>query len=432
MSSLSAFARALAHLDDASKYTDLHEEVIERLKHPQSILTVSVPLRMDDGTLRIFEGYRVRHSDLRGPAKGGLRFHPDVNLDEVKSLAFWMTCKCAVMDLPFGGAKGGLAVDPKKLSVSELERLSRSLIVRLADVIGPDQDIPAPDVYTNARIMGWMMDEYSHLVRQRTPAVITGKPVSLGGSRGRESATGRGGFICLQELVKERQWKPEDLTVAIHGFGNAGQAMAQLLHTEGYRVVAVGDSRGAVCNEEGLDVPGLIRFKNEESELKAVYGKGSVSAFDGGKEISNKELLALEVDILVPAALADTVNKDNAAAVRAKVIVELANGPLDDEADRIVAKREVTVIPDIVANAGGVTVSYYEWVQNRCGDYWTEEEVHHRLEKRMREQFQMVHDIALEYGVTLRKAAYILALRRIGAAVEALGTHWDFSGGDAD
>lgn len=421
------FVEALARLDDVLEYSNVHPEIIERLRFAQSTLTVSVPLRMDDGSLRVFEGYRVRHSDLRGPAKGGLRYHPKVELDQIKTLAFWMTCKCAVLNLPYGGAKGGIAVDPKSLSPAELERLSRQFIVRIADAIGPDIDIPAPDVYTNSRIMGWMMDEYSHLVRKRTPAVITGKPVSLGGSLGRDTATGRGGFICLQAYMKEKKRKPEDTTVAIHGFGNAGQAIARLLFEEGYKVVAVSDSRGAIFRKEGLDVPSVIDHKNEKSELKAVYCDGSVCESVDAEQLENEELLELDVDVLVPAALSNTIVAENARNVQAEVIVELANGPVSGEADAILEKAGKSVIPDILANAGGVTVSYYEWVQNRTGDYWTEEEVHERLEKRMNKEFKNVYSLAREKQISLRKAAYVLALQRIGEGYEALGTQRYFS-----
>lgn len=418
----SPFQRAVARLDEAARYADLHPEVIERLKIPKSVLTVSVPVRMDDGSLRTFEGYRVRHSDLRGPGKGGLRFHPKANLEEVKSLAFWMTCKCAVLDLPFGGAKGGVIVDPKELSPMELERLSREFIARIAPVIGPETDIPAPDLYTNPRIMGWMMDEYSRLAGHRTPGVITGKPLGLGGSRGRDTATGRGGYICLKELERERGWNPAETTVAIQGFGNAGQSIACLLHADGYKIVAVSDSRGGIHRPGGFDVPSLIQQKNERHSLAAVYCTDSVCEIVEAEKIANKTLLELDVDILIPAAMEDAIAGENAPRVRAHTILELANGPLNDEADRILADRGVTVIPDILANAGGVTVSYYEWVQNRCGESWSEAVVHEKLDARMTEQFRHVRNLAEKHGISLRTAAYTLALNRIAETVEALGT----------
>lgn len=418
----SRFAAAFARLQPALRAADVHPEVADRLRHPIASLSVSIPVRLDDGTLRVFTGHRVHHNDLRGPGKGGLRYHPKVTLDELQALAFWMTCKCAVMDLPYGGAKGGIAVDPKTLSPGELERLSRGFIAGLADFIGPDTDIPAPDVYTNARIMGWMMDEYSRIKRRRTPAVITGKPLALGGSLGRDTATGRGGYICLLELARARQWKPGQTTIAIQGFGNAGQSIAQLLHDDGYLVVAVSDSGGGIHRPEGLDVPNLIRHKNARSSIEAIYADHYVSEESGAEPISNEELLALDVDVLVPAALAGVLTAENAGDVRARVIVELANGPVEAAADAVLEKKGVEVVPDILANAGGVTVSYFEWVQNRSGDRWTEEEVNRRLDERMREQFHAVRTRAAKHELPMRTAAYVLALQRIAAAVDALGT----------
>lgn len=429
MSDSSSFAAALKQLDAAIEHSGIHPEVVARLKQPKLTVTVSIPVRMDDGSLRIFEGYRVRHNDLRGPGKGGLRYHPRVDLDEIKALAFWMTCKCAVMDLPFGGAKGGIAVDPKALSTLEIERLSRGFISRIADFIGPENDIPAPDVYTNARIMGWMMDEYSNVTRKRTPAVITGKPIALDGSQGRDTATGRGGFICLKQLSKDYGWEPAKTTVAIHGFGNAGQSVARLLHEDGFKVVAVSDSQGGIYRPEGFDVPSLIQIKTEKRKLEAVYCDGQVCEAVDAETITNQELLALDVDILIPAALSEALHQENAADVRAKVILELANGPTTQEADKILAGKDVLVIPDILANGGGVTVSYFEWVQNRSGDYWTEEEVHRRLEEKMTDQFRAVRAIMKKHAVAMRTAAYVLALQRIGATVEAMGTSHFFGSG---
>ena len=428
MSEHSAFVAALRRLDAAAKLVDIPEETYVRLRHPKAVLTVSVPLRRDDGSLEMFTAHRVHHNDLRGPGKGGLRYHPDVTLDECKALAFWMTCKCAVMDLPYGGAKGGIAVDPKSLSQLELERLSRGLIRRIAEFIGPQLDIPAPDVYTNERIMGWMMDEYAHVVRRHEPAVITGKPLALGGSQGRSDATARGGCVCIAKLAEKRGWKPSETTVAIQGFGNAGQGIARLLADAGYRIVAVSDSSGAIISRDGFDVPSLIQAKNDTRKLEAVYCEGSICDQVPAETISNRELLQLDVDILVPAALEDVITADNAADVRAGVILELANGPITSDADDILDERGVTVIPDILANAGGVTVSYYEWVQNRSGDYWTAEEVRQRLENRMAYQFDQVMRLASDKKVSLRVAAYALALQRLGEAAEAVGTRDLFNG----
>ncbi len=424
---VSQFEQAVSRLDVAARKARVDPELIERLRHPKAMMTVSIPVRMDDGSLRIFEGYRVRHNDLRGPGKGGLRYHPRVDLDEVKTLAFWMTCKCAVVDLPFGGAKGGVVVDPKTLSPLELERLSRGFIARIADFIGPGTDIPAPDVYTNSRIMGWMMDEYSTIMRERTPGVITGKPIALGGSLGRDTATGRGGYICLKELEKERGWKPRDVRVAIQGFGNAGQAVAQFLHRDGYRIVAVSDSQGGIYCDAGFDVPSLVRVKNEQRKLGGFYCHGSVCEAVDATTVTNGELLELDVDVLIPAALSGAVTAANADCVKAGVILELANGPLTSEADNVFAARNTVVIPDILANAGGVSVSYFEWVQNRTGDYWSEDVVHQRLDEKMQREFANVRRLSAEHDVTLRTAAYVLALQRIGDAVEALGTRRFFN-----
>ncbi len=423
----STYESALERLQTALEHADIHPELIERLKKPKAVLTVSIPVRMDDGSLRVFEGSRVHHSDLRGPGKGGLRYHPDVDLEEMQKLAFWMTCKCAVLDLPYGGAKGGITVDPKQLSPRELERLSRGFISRIADFIGPEVDIPAPDVYTNARIMGWMMDEYSKVVRRHSPAVITGKPLSLGGSHGRDTATGRGGYVCIKELEREHGWKPGETTVAIHGFGNAGQSIAALLHADGYRIVAVSDSRGGIHRDSGFDIPEVIHNKNHNNELAAVYCEKSVCENTEARKITNDELLALDVDLLVPAALSGTITADNADNVRAKTIVELANGPITVEADAILDAKDIVIVPDILASAGGVTVSYFEWVQNRSGDVWTEEHVNQRLQERMCTQFKNVRDLAKKHEVSLRTGAYILALKRLGDAVDAMGTSHFFS-----
>ena len=305
---------------------------------PKAVLQVSIPVRMDDGSLRVFKGYRVRHNNHRGPTKGGIRYHPNVSLDEVKALAFWMTCKCAVVGIPYGGAKGGIIVDPRELSHMELERLSRGFIEEAANFIGPDVDIPAPDVYTNARIMGWMMDEYSKIKRQYSPAVITGKPIPLGGSLGRDDATGRGAYYCIKELEKKKHWKPSDITVAVQGFGNAGQHVAKLLHADGYRIVAVSDSKGGIYKPEGFDVPSLIQFKNESRKLKAVYCDGSLCEAIDADTITNEELLELDVDVLIPAALENQITENNVNNIMAKTIVEVANGPTTSAADKVLAK----------------------------------------------------------------------------------------------
>ena len=422
------YAGAIQRLDDAIQHADLGEEALERLKHPKAIIEVSIPLRMDDGSMRVFTGIRVRHDDTRGPGKGGIRYHPNVSLDEVKSLALWMTCKTAVVGVPFGGAKGGIIVNPKELSRLELERLSRGFIERIADFIGPDTDIPAPDVYTNPMIMGWMMDEYSTIHRRRTPDVITGKPLSLGGSLGRNEATGRGAYDCIKQLEKRRGWKPADIRIAVQGFGNAGQSVARLLFEDGYRIAAISDSAGGVYRDEGFDVPSVIQIKNETRQVRAVYCDGTICEAVDADNITNAELLELDVDILIPAALENVITADNAERIKAEVIVEVANGPTTPEADAVLAARDATlVVPDILANAGGVTVSYFEWVQNRQGYYWTEEDVNNRLTEIMRREFDAVHDIMDAKSIDMRTAAYVHALNRIGSAIEAQGTHRYFA-----
>lgn len=422
------FEDAIRRLDRALSYADIEAEVVERLKHPRQALEVSIPVRMDDGSLRVFTGYRVRHDDTLGPTKGGIRYHTRVSLSEVKALAFWMTCKCAVAGLPFGGGKGGVVVNPKELSRLELERLTRGFIDQIADFIGPETDVPAPDMYTNAMIMGWMMDEYSKIRRQRVPDVITGKPVLLGGSLGRDDATGRGAYLCIKELEKRRQWDPAALRVAVQGFGNAGQHVARLLHADGYRVVAVSDSQGGIYNEQGFDVPSLIRGKNETRRLQAIYCEGSLCETVEAETITNEQLLELSVDLLIPAALENQITADNAGRIQAPVVVEVANGPITSEADAVLNQKGILVIPDILANAGGVTVSYFEWVQNRVGLSWTLEEVHARLHEIMSRQFGVVHDFMQQKGIDMRTAAYAVALNRLGEAISSKGTMSYFTG----
>lgn len=416
------FDGAIKRLDVAFKHADIDAETLERLKHPKAIIQVSIPVRMDDGSLRIFEGYRVHHDDTRGPTKGGIRYHPDVDLDEVKALAFWMTCKCAVVGIPFGGGKGGIIVNPKELSKLELERLSRGFVRQIADFIGPDIDIPAPDVYTNSMIMGWMMDEYSKIKRQHTPAVITGKPIQLGGSLGRDTATGQGAYYCIKELEKKNGWKPSEIRVAIQGFGNGGQVVATFLHANGYKVVAVSDSKGGIYTTKGFDIPSITKVKNETRKLQAVYCEGSVCEMIDAEKITNEELLELDVDILIPAALENQITGENAERIKAPFIVEIANGPTTNEGEAILDKKGTVVIPDILANAGGVTVSYFEWVQNRQGYYWPLEEVHQKLETIMKREFNAIYDLKESKKINMRTAAYVHALNRIGEAIEAGGT----------
>lgn len=415
-------------LDEAMRHAAISDDTREILRFPRSTLKVSIPVRMDDGSLRTFRGYRVRYCDVLGPTKGGVRFHPDVDVDEIATLAFWMTIKCAIAGLPYGGGKGGITVDPKSLSLAEVERLARGYIDEIADFIGPDVDIPAPDVYTNQMIMGWMMDEYSIIRRARTPAVITGKPLSLGGSRGRDTATAQGGFFVTEHLLPRLLPERRQLTVAIQGFGNAGMNMAELLHAAGHKVVAVSDSQGGIYAADGLHIPSVANVKRDSRALKGVYCEGSVCQAVDHDLISNAELLALDVDLLVPAALEGAITAANADDVRADLIVELANGPIDSEADRALAARGVVVIPDVLANAGGVTVSYFEWVQNRLGLSWSLGEVHQRLRERLVAAASDIADRAEENRVTLRVAAYVRALERISEAVDAMGSRTDFNG----
>ncbi len=423
------FADAIRVLEGAAAYANIEAEAVEKLKHPRMIIEAAIPVRMDDGSLRIFQGYRVQHDNTRGPAKGGIRYHPQASMDEVKALAFWMTCKCAVMGIPYGGAKGGITVNPKELSRLELERLSRGYVQKFADFIGPDVDIPAPDVYTNPMIMGWMMDEYSTIQRKHSPAVITGKPVELGGSLGRDDATGRGAYYCIKELEARMGWNPPDIRVAVQGFGNAGQSIARLLHANGYRIVAISDSQGGVYREEGFDVPSLIKIKEETREVRAVYCSGTLCETVEAAQVTNEELLELDVELLIPAALENQITEDNAYRIKAQVIVEVANGPVTSAASQLLHEQGVLVVPDILANAGGVTVSYFEWTQNKAGFYWTLEEVHQRLHAIMAREFDHVYRRMKEKDIPMRVAAYAHALSRIGAAIAAKGTQSYFRNG---
>ena len=411
MADANVFTDAIKRLDTAATYSKAHAETIERLRQPKQHLQVTFPVRMDDGSERMFTGFRCRYDDTRGPGKGGIRFHPGVTGEEVKALAFWMTVKCAVANIPFGGGKGGVIVNPKELSQCELERLSRGFMRAIADVVSPDIDVPAPDVYTNPTIMAWMMEEYSTIVGKSSPAVITGKPIALGGSLGRGDATARGGFYQIKELEQIKDWDKGRTSVAVHGFGNAGQYFAQLAADDGYKVVAVCDSRGGVYDPNGLDIATLIETKNS---TRKVAGQGI--------EISGEDLLGLDVDLLVPASMENTITSANQAAVKAKVILELANGPLTNDADVELNKRGVVTIPDILANSGGVTVSYFEWTQNKAGYSWTLDEVHDRLQAKMAAEFRAIWDFAQSKSIDMRTAAYAIGLDRLAEAHEATGT----------
>lgn len=410
---------ALSQLKKAARHTDVPNEVLEALNFPKEVLTARISVRMDNGLRRSFEAWRCRYDDTRGPTKGGIRFHPDANFDEVVTLAFWMTFKCAVVNLPYGGGKGAIRVDPGELSRRELERLSRAYVHAFASMIGPDRDIPAPDVYTNAMIMGWMADEYSSLVGYPCPAVITGKPIPLGGSLGRDDATARGGFYVLNNLLTEIGLENCQRRAVVQGFGNAGAAIATMLHQDGWKVIAVSDTGGCVNDDSGLDPQKLKEAKKKHGSVTG-YAKDA-----NGKKIKvmqRDEMFALDCDLLVPAAMEDQISTDNADRIKASVIMELANGPVTSDADDILEKNGVIVIPDILANAGGVTVSYFEWVQNRQGFYWTEEEVQHKLRPIMERESGAVWRLAQKKGITLRTAAYVLGLERIAEAIQAHGT----------
>jgi glutamate dehydrogenase/leucine dehydrogenase len=409
-----AYDVALENFDSAADVMGLDNDTREMIKYPERVLTVTVPVRLDDGHIHRFEGYRVQHSMVRGPAKGGIRFHPQVTLDEVKALATWMTWKCAVVNIPFGGAKGGITCDPKHMTRGELERMTRRYTSAILPLIGPEQDIPAPDVYTNPQTMAWIMDTFSMTKGYPIPGVVTGKPISLGGSLGRNEATGRGVFYTIQSACEHLQRPLKGATVAVQGFGNAGSIAAQLLHEAGAKVVAVSDSTGCVYNRNGLNVPELMH-------MKALCGH--VEGFPESEPISPSQLLALECDILVPAALENTIQADNASAVRATIIAEAANGPLTPAADRILESKGVFVIPDILCNAGGVTVSYFEWVQDEQHLFWEAQDVYNRLERVMKTAFRDVLKIHMERKVPMRIAANMLGIGRVAEAVQIRGIY---------
>lgn len=406
---MNAFDSALVQLNTAAKLLKLDKNTIELLSKPQRQVEVNIPLKMDKGDLKFFKGFRVQYNNWLGPYKGGLRYHPKVDLDEVQALSFWMMIKNALVGVPFGGGKGGIEVDPKSLSKKELEKLTKGFAKLLAWDVGPILDVPAPDVNTNAETMDWFASEYSKAVGRKTKAVVTGKSIKNGGSEGREEATGLGGFFVLEEFVKEVGWKKpalqasRPLTVAIQGFGNVGSHMARLLFDKGYKVVVISDSKGGVFDDNGLDVRAVEKIKESG---------GKVADFKG-KRITNEDLLELKVDILIPAALEGVINKENAARVQAKVVFEMANGPTTFEADEILNKRRVLVVPDVLCNSGGVTVSYFEWYQNMKGERWNLKQVEDRLKKKMVRAFNDVWNVHKEKKVNLRTAAYMVALKRL-------------------
>ena len=389
----------------AAEHLQLDEEIYNVLKSPAKKIIVSLPISMDDGTIRVFEGYRVIHSNILGPSKGGLRFDPGVNLNEVTALAAWMTWKCAVVDIPYGGAKGGVCCDPKKMSFSEMERLTRAYTQAMHDVFGPDKDIPAPDVGTGPEHMAWLMDEYSRARGMTINSVVTGKPTILGGSLGRIESTGRGVMISTLSLLTKFKVNPFGATVAVQGFGNVGSWAAYLLKERGCKVLAISDISGGYYNKKGINIGKAITHRNENN--------GSLANFKGGDKISNKELISLKVDVLIPAAMEDSITEKNAPDISAKFIVEGANGPTAYKADDILLKNKIIAVPDILANAGGVIVSYFEWVQNRLGFKWTKSRVNRRCDAIIKQGFNNVYNISKKYNVSLRIAAYISAIDKV-------------------
>lgn len=409
---MNIFEMAQIPLNKAIETMELDAGAAAIIAVPERTLEVSIPVKMDDGTTKVFTGYRSQHSTILGPAKGGVRYHQNVSMDEVKTLAFWMTCKCAVAGLPYGGGKGGIIVDPAKLSKAELERLTRGYIDKIAPIIGEKRDIPAPDMNTNAQIMGWMMDEYSKLNGQYEPGFITGKAISVGGSLGRTAATGRGVVVAALEALKMKGIQPHEATAAVQGFGNVGSWTAKLFCDAGVKVIALSDVYGAIFKEDGFDCYDVDAY---------VKKTGSVIGYPGSKAISNAELLAMEVTVLAPCAIELQLTMENAAAVQASIICEGANGPTTPEADDILEAKGVMVIPDILANGGGVTVSYFEWVQNLYRYFWPEEEVIEKQNALMHKAFKAVYEKAKQYNVTLRVAAYMVALGSLEEAMKIRG-----------
>jgi len=411
--SLNPFAIAQAQIDEAAQMLGLEPALAALLREPSRELVVHFPVRMDDGTTRVLTGFRVQFNTARGPAKGGIRFHPEETLDTVRALAAWMTWKTAVVELPLGGGKGGVIVDPRKLSRRELERVSRGYIDAVGGILGPDEDVPAPDVYTDPQVMAWMLDEFERLHGRHAPGMITGKPLSLGGSVGRGDATARGGAIVAREAAGRYGITLAKGRVAIQGFGNAGAHMARLAQSLlGMKVVGVSDTHGAVHDAKGFDVESLVGHKRDT---------GSVKGFPGAKTIAPEELFALDVELLCPSALENAITPEIASTIKAPLVAELANGPTVPEADRQLHRRGIYVLPDILANAGGVTVSYFEWVQNRSGDVWTEEEVSARLDRRLSAAFARVAETAEERRIALRTAAYLVAVGRVSEAERLRG-----------
>jgi glutamate dehydrogenase/leucine dehydrogenase len=411
----SPFESMMERFRFAAEILDLDEGMFQYLASPVKQVTVSIPVVMDSGKIEVFEGYRVIHDNVLGPSKGGIRYAPDVNLDELKALASWMTWKCAVVNVPFGGAKGGVRCDPSKLSTSELERLTRRYTANLLEIFGPDRDIPAPDMNTNEQVMAWIMDTYSMNSQRTETAVVTGKPIILGGSQGRKEATGRGVVTVTLAALARIGLMPNKSTVVVQGFGNVGSVSAGLMYEQGAKVIAVSDVSGGYYNADGLDIPKMIEY------MKA--NNNSLSGYADADKISNEELLELECDVLIPAAKEDQISRHNADRIKAKIISEGANGPVTANADSILDEKGIMVIPDILANAGGVTVSYFEWVQDRQGYFWTEERVNRRLNRMMRSAFDNLYEVSTKHSITMRQAAYVYAIDRVAATLKLRGIY---------
>jgi glutamate dehydrogenase/leucine dehydrogenase len=411
--SINPFEVALKQLDEAAKLIKLDKGLHQVLAHPKRVLTVSLPVRMDNGDIRVFTGFRSQHNDARGPYKGGIRYHPQVTIDEVKALSMWMTWKCAVADIPYGGGKGGIICNPKEMSNGELERMTRRYAYAIADIIGPHTDIPAPDVYTGGKEMAWIMDTYSALKGNFVqPEVITGKPIAIGGSLGRNEATGRGLCFTVREAAKKLKINLKGATVAVQGFGNAGQFSALLMEEQGAKLIAASDTKGGVYNKNGIEVAALRKHKEKT---------GTVVGFPGSKSISNAELLETDCTVLIPAAYENQITGKNADNVKAKIVAEAANGPTTPEADDILFKNKILTIPDILANGGGVTVSYFEWLQNLRREYWIEAEVNERLDRNITKSFLDTYATSEKYGVNMRKACTVLAVNRVVEAIQLRG-----------
>lgn len=404
--SLNLFTSTQVVIKEALNKLGYGDEMYELLKEPLRMLTVRIPIRMDDGSTKIFTGYRSQHNDAVGPTKGGVRFHPEVNEDEVKALSMWMSLKCGIVDLPYGGGKGGIICDPRSMSMGELERLSRGYVRAISQIVGPTKDIPAPDVYTNSQIMAWMMDEYSRLREYDSPGFITGKPLVLGGSQGREKATAQGVVICIEEAAKKRGISIEGARVAVQGFGNAGSFLAKFMHDAGAKVVAISDAYGALYDPNGLDIDYLLDRRDSFGTVTTLFDN----------TLTNEELLELDCDILVPAAVSNQITAANAHDIKASIIVEAANGPTTLEATKILSDRGILLVPDVLASSGGVTVSYFEWVQNNQGYYWTEDEVTEKLEKVLVQAFDNVYQTSQQRKVNMRLAAYMVGARKMSEA----------------